>query len=61
MMYETHKIKSNIFKKCDDMNDILFLYIKIRNYQSFADKFKKYKINKDNMDNEGKTYLNLAI
>jgi hypothetical protein len=61
MMYETHKIKSNIIKKCDDMNDILFLYIKDRNYQNFANKFIKYKIDKDNRDNEGNTYLNLAI
>lgn len=61
MMYETHKIKSNIIKKCDDMNDILFLYIKDRNYQNFANKFIKYKIDKDNRDDEGNTYLNLAI
>ena len=60
-MYETHKIKSNIIKKCDDMNDILFLYIKDRNYQNFANKFIKYKIDKDNRDDEGNTYLNLAI
>ena len=61
MMYETHKIKSNIIKKCDDMKDILFLYIKDRNYQNFANKFIKYKINKDNRDDDGNTYLNLAI
>ncbi len=61
MMYKTHKLKMQEFKKCKNINDLLFLFIKDGNFQTFKEKFNKFKINPENKDKKGNSYLNLAV
>ena len=61
MMYKTHKLKTQMFKKCKNINDLLFLFIKDGNFQTFKEKFNKFKINPENKDKNGNSYLNLAV
>ena len=61
MMYKTHKLKMQMFKKCKNINDLLFLFIKDGNFQTFKEKFNKFKINPENKDKKGNSYLNLAV
>ena len=61
MMYKTHKLKMQMFKKCKNINDLLFLFIKDGNFQTFKEKFNKFKINPEYKDKNGNSYLNLAV
>ena len=61
MMYKTHEIKSEMLKECSNVKDSLFFYIKDGNYQNFIELFSKFKINIENKDKNGNTYLNLAV
>lgn len=61
MMYKTHEIKSEMLKECSNVKDSLFFYIKDGNYQNFIELFTKFKINPENKDKNGNTYLNLAV
>ena len=61
MMYETHKIKSELIKGANTFIDILFLYIKDGNYQNFQDIFQKFNPGINERDEKGNSFLNLAV
>ena len=60
MMYETHKIKSDLIKEANTFIDILFLHIKDGNYQNFQDIFQKFNPGINERDEKGNSFLNLA-
>ena len=60
MMYETHKIKSELIKGANTFIEILFLYIKDGNYQNFQDIFQKFNPGINERDEKGNSFLNLA-
>lgn len=61
MMYKTHEIKSEMLKGCSSIKDTLFFYIKDNNYQTFVELFCKFKLDTEEKDKEGNTFLNLAV
>lgn len=61
MMYKTHEIKSEMLKGCNSIKESLFFYIKDSNYQTFVELFSKFKLDTEEKDKEGNTFLNLAV
>ena len=61
MMYETHKIKSELIKGANTFIDILFLYIKDGNYQNFQDMFLKFNPGIEERDENQNSFLNIAV
>ena len=61
MMYKTHEIKSEMLKGCHSIKESLFFYIKDSNYQTFVELFSKFKLDTEEKDKEGNTFLNLAV
>jgi hypothetical protein len=61
ILFQTHKIKSEIIKGYNDYTEIIFFYIKDNNFQSFKELYCKFKINPETKDEEGNSLLNLAV
>ena len=61
MMYETHKIKSELIKGANTFIEILFLYIKDGNYQNFQDMFQKFNPGIEERDENQNSFLNIAV
>ncbi len=61
MMYETHKIKSELIKGANTFIEILFLYIKDGNYQNFQDMFLKFNPGIEERDENQNSFLNIAV
>lgn len=61
MMYKTHEIKSEMLKGCNSVKESLFFYIKDSNYQTFVELFSKFKLDTEERDKEGNTFINLAV
>ena len=60
-IYKTMTIKNNILKKCDNISEILILYLKDKNISGFRKIYEKYKPNPEISDNDGNSLLNLAV
>jgi hypothetical protein len=61
MLFRTHEIKSHILRQMNDPVQSLFFYVKDDNFPKFKEISEKYKIPYEHRDNEGNTYLNLAV
>ena len=61
ILFQTHKIKSDIIKGYNNYSDIIFFYVKDNNFQSFKELFCKFKINPEIKDEDGNSLLNLAV
>ncbi len=60
-IFRTLQIKSNILTKINNTKDILAFYIKDGNIDKFQEVFSKHRINIDEVDNDGNSFLNLAV
>ena len=60
-IYKTMTIKNDILKKCDNISEILILYLKDKNISGFRKIYEKYKPNPEISDNDGNSLLNIAV
>ncbi len=60
-IYKTRKIKDDLLKNCANYKEALFLYIKDNNIHGFKKTFEKYKASPEITDNDGNTFLNIAV
>ena len=61
ILFQTHKIKSDIIKGYSNYSEIIFFYVKDNNFQSFKELYCKFKINPEIKDEDGNSLLNLAV
>ena len=60
-IYKTRKIKEDLLKNCANYKEALFLYIKDNNIHGFKKTFEKYKASSEITDNDGNSFLNIAV
>jgi hypothetical protein len=62
MLFRTNQIKSNILKMNEhDPKQALFFYIKDEHFQNFKEIMEKKKFSPEERDEDGNTFLNLAV